>query len=75
MPLSSSLLTLMKTNLNSSNYNNHNGNASTISNNSFSSPQPTNRIFRREIMLQTLPANDTIQNRGGISSEKGACIV
>jgi len=25
-------------------------------------------------MLQTLPANDTIQNRGGISSEKGACI-
>lgn len=52
MPLSSSLLTLMKPNLNSSNYNNHNGNASTISNNSFSSPQPTNRIFRREIMLQ-----------------------
>jgi len=25
-------------------------------------------------MLQTLPANDTIQYRGGISSEKGACI-
>src|SRR6476620_6804767 len=74
MPLSSSLLTLMKTNLNSSDYNNHNGNASIISNNSFYSPQPTNRIFRREIMLQTLPANDTIQNRGGISSEKGACI-
>jgi hypothetical protein len=72
MSLSSSLLTLMKTSLNSSNYNNHSGNASTISNNSSSSSaQLSNRIFRREIMLQTLPAKDTIQNRGGISLEKG----
>jgi hypothetical protein len=72
MSLSSSLLTLMKLTFNSSNYNNHSGNASTISNNSSSSSaQLSNRIFRREIMLQTLPAKDTIQNREVISLEKG----
>lgn len=72
MPLSSSLLTLMKISFNSSNYNNHSGNASTISN-TYSSPSPqiSNRIVRREIMSQTQTASDTIQNRGGVSSEKG----
>ena len=72
MPLSSSLLTLMKISFTSSNYNNHSGNASTISN-TYSSPSPqiSNRIVRREIMSQTQTASDTIQNRGGVSSEKG----
>jgi hypothetical protein len=72
MPLSSSLLTLMKISFNSSNYNNHSGNVSTISNTySSSSPQNSNRIVRREIMSQTQTASETIQNRGGVSSEKG----
>ena len=56
MPLSSSLLTLMKIGFNSSNYNNHGGNFSTNNNtssSSSSSTQPSNRIVRREIMSQT----------------------
>jgi hypothetical protein len=71
MPLSSSLLALMKISFNSSNYSNHSGNASTISNTSSSSPQVSNRIVRREIMSQTQTASETIENRGGVSSEKG----
>ena len=71
MPLSASLLTLMKLTFNSSNYSNHGNNVSTISSTSSSSfPQPSNRIFRREIMLQTLRANDTIQNQEGASSSE-----
>ncbi|MGN6632705.1 MAG: hypothetical protein ACTHKP_10790, partial [Nitrososphaeraceae archaeon] len=71
MPLSASLLTLMKLTFNSSNYSNHGNNVSTISSTSSSSfPQPSNRIFRREIMLQTLRANDTIHNQEGASSSE-----
>lgn len=71
MPLSASLLTLMKLTFNSSSYSNHGNNVSTISSTSSSSfPQPSNRIFRREIMLQTLRANDTIQNQEGASSSE-----
>jgi hypothetical protein len=74
MPLSSSLLTLMKIGFNNSNYNNHGGNFSTNNNtssSSSSSTQPSNRIVRREIMSQTQLAGETTQKRGGVSSEKG----
>ena len=72
MPLSSSLLTLMKLSLNGSNYNNHSSNANTINNtSSSSSAQPSNRIVRREIVSQTQLARETIQNRGSVPSEKG----
>jgi hypothetical protein len=72
MPLSSSLLTLMKLSFNGSNYNNHSSNANTINNTSSSSSvQPSNRIFRREIVSQTQLARETIQNRGSVPSEKG----
>ena len=72
MPLSSSLLTLMKLSFNGSNYNNHSSNANTINNtSSSSSAQPSNRIVRREIVSQTQLASETIQNRGSVPSEKG----
>ena len=75
MPLSSSLLTLMKIGFNSSNYNNnHGGNFSTNNNtssSSSSSTQPSNRIVRREIMSQTQLADETTQKQRGVSSEEG----
>ncbi len=72
MPLSSSLLTLMKLSFNGSNYNNHSSSANTINNtSSSSSAQPSNRIVRREIVSQTQLASETIQNRGSVPSGKG----
>ena len=72
MPLSSSLLTLMKLSFNGSNYNNHSNNASTTSNtSSSSSAQPFNRIFRREITSQTRQLTTPFRTEEVVSSEKG----
>lgn len=74
IPLSSSLLTLMKVSFNNNNYDNHSGNFSTTNDTSSSSTQPYNRIVRREIMSQTQPASMIIHRSGDVSSEKGSRI-
>ena len=71
IPLSSSLLTLMKLSINSGIYNNHGTSVSISANNASSSAQLSNRVTRRDNLSQQQITNETLQKRGDVSSEKG----